>query len=961
MALQSKSFLIYKGATLDTLSEFIRENIGLNAHLIKGIKGVTQSSTVTQLTLLYEDYSFDVLDSIAPREGAIFTTDVATDDFDVRLLFNDPIDPRSIESGTFLVDGEKLGTDKVYIDPDTNGYFLKLSLSGSSFQSTDFHTYQVGSTLKREDGSSYSYTPVGGYILHGLSSAHLGELQSSYLNRRRGVVSVAVLRLSKSINPQQGIVEFLSQRQLGQDSLLAYTPISNNTNTVDIYFLYISKLEPQIVSGFPLDKSLLPDVAAPGKVTFVYNTPLDASVINSTPGLFSIEEGFETSTNVPPSKVTLLSDKQTVEIDTSSYFTSKKVYSILSKPGLRSLEGLDKYKPEQWTIHIASYEGGSGTASGVSQEEFDALESSFEAHSGQTNVHYLVGDIAPSAIGAAAQSQFVILSGSVVTNTSNIAINTSNIAITSGEFSGHSGETDIHFEIGDIDHADIDNVGTTSHANIDSHIGDSTIHFTLGSTLTSIDLLGVSGNILYTTGTNMWGESPVSTFGLSLIDDTTASGARTTLDTTLQGCYVTSASTPEILTNTIGDAVAFRRGTAGSDSDHVVEVKTNAGITGLFIAGNGNINTTYSATASNDLMRKADGDATYMLIKDALTSIVYQSSAISGKLLLGNGTDSFTGTALSTFGQSLIDDTSASAARTTLSAQPLDATLTALAGLSTSADQVAYSTDSDEFSMTSLTTFARTLLDDANASTARTTLGAQASDADLTALAAVTIAADQLIYGTGDVAWASATLTAFARSILDDADAAAVRTTLGLGAVALLASIANANMASMSAATVKGSVGGGTPADLTMTQLQSIAKVKLRTPFHSDGGNACQLGAHPQTEQFLKNLNINIQIADLSTYSQVRMFCRIYTTSASSRSPRLIAKYHTSYTTTVGTYSDIGVSEVSCSMASYTLVNSGWIDLADGAMIDDCYITVTQIGGDSSATPRISSLFMEFR
>jgi hypothetical protein len=173
--------------------------------------------------------------------------------------------------------------------------------------------------------------------------------------------------------------------------------------------------------------------------------------------------------------------------------------------------------------------------------------------------------------------------------------------------------------------------------------------------------------------------------------------------------------------------------------------------------------------------------------------------------------------------------------------------------------------------------------------------------------------------------------------------------------------ITNADMATMGAATVKGSVGGGTPADLSMTQLQSISKVKLRTSFHSDGGASCQLGAHPSTEQFLKNLNINIQIADLSTYSQVRMFCRIYTNSGSSNSPRLIAKYKTSYSTTVGDYSDIGTSEVSTSLASYTLANSGWINLADNAKIDDCYITVTQIGGDSSATPRISSLFMEFR
>jgi hypothetical protein len=239
--------------------------------------------------------------------------------------------------------------------------------------------------------------------------------------------------------------------------------------------------------------------------------------------------------------------------------------------------------------------------------------------------------------------------------------------------------------------------------------------------------------------------------------------------------------------------------------------------------------------------------------------------------------------------------------------------------------------------------------------------GGYFDDADLTALAAVTIAANEFIYGTDAAEWATAPITTFGRSLVDDADAAAARTTLGLGAVALLASIANANMAAMGAATVKGSVAGSTPADLSMTQLQSISKTKLRVAFHADGGESCQLGAHPQTEQFLKNLNINIQLADLSTYSQVRLFCRIYTTSASSRNPRLIAKYHTSYTTTVGTFSDIGTSEVSVSLASYTLANSGWIDLDNDAKIDDCYITVTQEGGDSSATPRISSLMMEFR
>ena len=80
-----------------------------------------------------------------------------------------------------------------------------------------------------------------------------------------------------------------------------------------------------------------------------------------------------------------------------------------------------------------------------------------------------------------------------------------------------------------------------------------------------------------------------------------------------------------------------------------------------------------------------------------------------------------------------------------------------------------------------VSTFIKTLLDDADAATARATLGAQASDATLTALAGVTTAADKLPYFTGVDAAAVATLTAFARTLLDDADASTMRSTLGLG------------------------------------------------------------------------------------------------------------------------------------------------------------------------------------
>lgn len=87
--------------------------------------------------------------------------------------------------------------------------------------------------------------------------------------------------------------------------------------------------------------------------------------------------------------------------------------------------------------------------------------------------------------------------------------------------------------------------------------------------------------------------------------------------------------------------------------------------------------------------------------------------------------------------------------------QAFDAGLLSIAGLTTLADRMIYTTASDTYAVTTLTSFGRSIIDDANAAAVRTTIGSaigtdvQAHDAQLDDIAALAVTNSNFIVGNG--------------------------------------------------------------------------------------------------------------------------------------------------------------------------------------------------------------------
>lgn len=300
----------------------------------------------------------------------------------------------------------------------------------------------------------------------------------------------------------------------------------------------------------------------------------------------------------------------------------------------------------------------------------------------------------------------------------------------------------------------------------------------------------------------------ISAYGSTLVAAADAAAARTVLGVSDSFLLDRANHTGTQLSSTISDIdekIADRVAqllTAGANVTLTYDDAANGGLGTLTIASLG-------GGGGGGLADGSYGDVT---VSGTGTVITINNASVTLAKMANIATDSLLGRV--TAGSGAPEVLTPAQVRTLLSlvvgtdVQAQDADLTAISGLTFAADTSVYWTGAGAAATYGLTAAGRALLDDANAAAQRATLGlvigtdVQQQSANLSAIAGLVSAANTLPYYTGSGTAALTTLSAQGRALIDDADAAAQRTTLGLGTIATLAAPAGAVVGTTDAQTL---------------------------------------------------------------------------------------------------------------------------------------------------------------
>lgn len=338
----------------------------------------------------------------------------------------------------------------------------------------------------------------------------------------------------------------------------------------------------------------------------------------------------------------------------------------------------------------------------------------------------------------------------------------------------------------------------------------------------------------YFTGSGTAGLATLTTFGRSLVDDADAAAARTTLGLGTAATQATGAF------ETAGAAAAAQAASQPLDSDLTAIAALTTTATGRSLLAAADAAAIRTISGAETSGAAASAQAASQPVDSDLTAISALTTTSYGRAFLpladAAAARAYIGAVIGTDVQAFDSDLASIAALTTtpfgrsVLALANAAALRTLAGTVIGTDVQAWSAVLDNLAAQVDLAVADGGTGSSTAVGARTNLGlvigtdVEAKDATLTALAGVTTAADKLIYATGADAFTTTDLTSAGRALIDDANASAQRTTLGLGTMAVEAAADYVAKSLYDANTVLAATSDNTPAALTVAASRIVGR-----------------------------------------------------------------------------------------------------------------------------------------
>jgi hypothetical protein len=150
--------------------------------------------------------------------------------------------------------------------------------------------------------------------------------------------------------------------------------------------------------------------------------------------------------------------------------------------------------------------------------------------------------------------------------------------------------------------------------------------------------------------------------------------------------------------------------------------------------------------------------------------------------------------------------------------------------------------------------------------------------------------------------------------------------------------------------------------DITAAQLLSALGIITYVTIHADAVTGLTLTNHANSETALAGDSKSYTKFDTQLLSSMRLFARVFTTSASANNPRLYIQYSTnggSSYTTLGAGTIASGDAISLFTGATTVQVTNWITLPSEAKAADLIWRIAMHGGDGAADPVVGNIIIQ--